>query len=308
MNVLRGRNALLTGANGGLGAFIADALSAAGVNVFLVDVNDAGLASRTAEAVARGVRAGFLAADLRDPLAREQAVAAARRNLGPVDLLINNAGVEYSARYDELSPDQIEEVIAVNLRAPMLLARLVLPEMRRRGTGHIVNLSSLAGESGPAFQESYAATKAGLTAFTFSLRATFRGTGVSASVVTPGFVDTGIYARLKSRTGVAAPPLLAPVPPARVAAAVLRAIREDRPEIIVSRYPVRPVMMALALWPRLGLWLITRLGTHDFFRRVVDAEQRLGPGTPPSDGHVEESRDPAIKPASPSGSGPARTA
>jgi len=281
MNTLKGRNAILTGANGGLGGYLAEALAHAGVHLFHVGFVNPGLEALSARSVSLGVRSGFLSADLRHPAERARVVEAARRELGPVDILINNAGVEYSSPYDELTADQLDEVLDVNLRAPMLLTRLVLPEMLRRRSGHIVNISSLAGRSGPAFQEPYAASKAGLTAFTFSLRATCRGTGVSASVVTPGFVETGIYTRLKEKTGISAPPLLAPVRPERVAAAVLRALRTDAPEIVVSRYPVRPVLAVLDLWPRLGLWLIAKLGANEFFRRVVDAEHRIKNATRP---------------------------
>src|SRR5262249_31974921 len=139
-----------------------------------------------------------------------------------------------------------------------------------------VNISSLAGKSGPAFQESYAAAKAALVAFTTSLRATYRDTGVSASVVVPSFVEAGIYARLKERSGCTAPGLLTGCSAEQVAAAVLRAIRKDAPEIIVNRYPIRPVLALSAISPRLGDWIVTRLGVHDFFRRVIDAERRKG--------------------------------
>ncbi len=274
MKILRGKTAILTGANGGLGTFIADALARAGVNLFLVGFTNPGLPELTMSAGAHGVRCSFMVADLRVAAERERVIAAARSELGPVDLLVNNAGVEYSKPFDELSEAHLDEVLEVNLRAPMLLTRLLLPEMLQRRSGHIVNLSSLAGKSGPAFQEPYAASKAGLTAFTFSLRATYQGTGVSASAITPGFVEAGIYARLKARTGCAAPTLLAAVPPERVATAVLRAIQKDRPEIVISRYPVRPVLMLLALSPTVGLWLVAKLGTHDFFRRVVAAEKK----------------------------------
>lgn len=271
MKDLRGKTAILTGANGGLGSYLADALAAEGVNLFLVGFIHPGLDVLAARAVAQGVRAGVMVADLREPAARESVIAAALRELGPVDLLINNAGVEYSSAFHELNEAQIQEVLGVNLTAPMMLTRRLLPEMVKRRSGHIVNISSLAGKSGPAFQEPYAATKAALVAFTFSLRASYQGTGVSASAVTPGFVEAGIYARLKARTGCTAPRLLGAVKPERVARSVIRAIRDDVPEIIVSRYPVQPILMVLALAPRLGLWLISMLGTHRFFRQVVDA-------------------------------------
>src|SRR5205085_2660236 len=114
--------------------------------------------------------------------------------------------------------------LQVNLQAPMLLTRLVLPGMIRRGEGHILNMASLAGKSPPGFQEPYAATKAGLIAFTASLRETYRGSGVSASVLCPGFLETGIYSRLKAKSGLSAPWLLRATSPKSVAGAMLRAI------------------------------------------------------------------------------------
>ena len=134
--------------------------------------------------------------------------------------------------------------------------------------------ASLAGKSGPAFQEPYAATKAALVGFTVSLRATYRGSGVSASVIVPSFVEAGIYARLKAKSGCSAPALLTGCTAELVAEAVLRAIRDDVPEIIINRYPIRPVLALSALSPRLGDWIVTRLGVHDFFRRVLEAEKR----------------------------------
>ncbi len=274
MTHLKGKTALLTGANGGIGSHLAAALAAEGVNLFLVGFGEHGLAALVDAAAAQGVRAKSTHADLRDPSQRQDVVAAARREFGDIDLLVNNAGVEYSCPYHELTPVQIDDVLQVNLTASMMLAHLVLPDMLRRRSGHIINMSSLAGKSGPAFQEPYAATKAALTAFTYSLRASYRPAGVSASVITPGFVDTGIYARLKNRTHCSAPFLLSPVSPDRVARALVRAIRNDLPEVLVSRYPVQPILMTLALMPRLGLWMIARLGTHEFFRRVVAASKR----------------------------------
>jgi short-subunit dehydrogenase len=155
-----------------------------------------------------------------------------------------------------------------------LLARRVLANMVARKSGHIVNISSLAGKAGPACQEPYAATKAALTAFTFSLRATYRGTGVSASVVCPSFVEAGIYARIKTRTCRSAPVMLAGNSPERVARAVVRAIRRDVPELIVNRFPIRPVLALSALSPTLGEWLMNFLGVNDFFRSAAAAERQ----------------------------------
>jgi short-subunit dehydrogenase len=274
MRILAGQTVLLTGASGGLGTYMARAFAEQKVKLALVAHPGIDLEGLRKSLADRGVEAFALTSDLRDPARRREMLAAVKSRLGPIDILVNNAGVEFNSIYHELSEGQIGEVLSVNLEAPMILSRLVLPDMVERRHGHIVNISSLAGKSGPAFQEPYAASKAGLVAFTQSLRATYRGSGVSASVIVPAFVEAGIYARLKAKSGCAAPALLTGCSPEQVAQAVLRSIEGDVPEIIVSRYPIRPVLALSALSPRLGDWIIARMGVNDFFRRAAEAEKR----------------------------------
>jgi len=268
---LGGRTALLTGANGGLGIHIARALAEAKMNLVLVAYPESGLEEVRTAKICR--EANVLVADLRVPTECARVVQYSEQLFGSVDVLVNNAGMEFTSFYHELSEKQVQDVLTVNLIAPMLLARRVLAGMVERKSGHIVNISSLAGKEGPACQEPYAATKAALTAFTFSLRATYRGSGVSASVVCPGFVEAGIYARLKTRTRRSAPVMLAGNSPERVAQAVLRAIRQDVPELIVNRLPLRPVLALSALSPAFGAWLTDFLGVNEFFRSVAAAER-----------------------------------
>lgn len=273
MNLLPGQTVLLTGASGGLGTYITHALAQRGVKLALVAHPGVDLEKLRQSVAARGVSAGAYQSDLRDPRQRRRLVQQVEAELGPVDVLINNAGVEHTAAYHELSEADIEEVLKVNLEAPMMLTRLVLPGMLARRRGHIVNMSSLAGKSGPAFQEPYAASKAGLIAFTASLRATYRGSGVSASVVVPGFVEAGIYANLKAQSGCAAPALLGTSRPETVARAVIRAIERDIPEVLINPVPVRPLLAFTVFWPRAGAWLADKLGANEFFRRVIKSRQ-----------------------------------
>jgi short-subunit dehydrogenase len=274
MRILAGQTVVLTGASGGLGTYMARAFAGRKVKLALVAHPGIELEGLRKSIAAAGAEAVALTCDLRDPVQRRELLTIARKRFGPIDILVNNAGVEFNSAYHDLSEGQIGEVLSVNLEAPMILSRLALPEMLERRQGHIVNISSLAGKSGPAYQEPYAATKAGLVAFTQSLRATYRGSGVSASVIVPGFVEAGIYARLKVKRGQPAPALLRACPPEWVAAAVLRAIQRDLPEIIVNRYPVRPLLALTALAPSLGAWLSARTGANEFFRQIAAAEQR----------------------------------
>lgn len=274
MRILAGQTVLLTGASGGLGSVITAAFARRKVKLGLVAYPGTGLEDLRRTVLRDGGQAIALTADLADPAERHRVVETVRKELGSPDILINNAGVEYTSAYHDLTETQIGEVLAVNLEAPMMLSRLVLPEMLERRQGHIVNMSSLAGKSGPAFQEPYSATKAGLVGFTSSLRATYRGSGVSASVIVPSFVEAGIYARLKAASGCKAPAVLTGCSAERVAQAVLRAIERDVPELIVNRFPLRPVLALTALSPALGDWISRQLGVHDFFRRVLEAQKR----------------------------------
>ena len=273
MRILAGQTVLLTGASGGLGSVMTRAFAQRKVKLALVAFPGADLESLKQSVAGQAEKAIILSSDLRDPAQRHDVLNQVNQQLGPVDILINNAGVEYTSPYHELSEDQIDEVVGVNLVASMVLSRLVLPQMLERRQGHIVSISSLAGKSGPAFQEPYAATKAALVGLTSSLRASYRGSGVSASVIVPGFVEAGIYARLKSRTGCKAPFLLSGCSAESVAKAVLRAIEHDSSEIIVNRYPIRPVLAISALSPSLGEWIVNSLGVNNFFRRVFAAEK-----------------------------------
>lgn len=268
MKIQAGQTVLLTGASGGLGVFMARAFADLGTNLALVAHPGAGLDAAAKDAERRGARALALVSDLRDPAQRRSVVEEVKTKFGGIDILINNAGVEFTAPYHELSEENLHEIINVNLEAAMVLTRLVLPEMLKRGIGHIVNISSLAGKAGPAFQEPYAATKAGLIAFTFSLRATYRKSGVSASVIVPGFVEAGIYAKLKEKSGCSAPAFLGSSSPQAVSLAVLRSIQRNLPEIVVNPIPVRPLLALVTLFPSLGEWAIRKTGGHDFFRQV----------------------------------------
>jgi short-subunit dehydrogenase len=274
MNLQKGDTVLLTGASGGLGRFIAHALVDFQVRQILVAHPGTSLEELRREIANRGGEAVVITSDLREADQRRRLLQEAARHMGPTDILINNAGVEFTAVYHELSEDNIYETLRVNLEAPMILSWLILPEMLARKRGHIVNISSLAGTYGPAFQEPYAATKAGLINFTTSLRATYRGSGVSASVIVPGFVEAGIYAKLKAKSGCSAPALLGTSSPEAVPRAVIRAIQNDLPEIIVNPIPVRPLLAIIALFPRWGEWIAGKLGTNQFFHRVAEANKR----------------------------------
>lgn len=279
---LNGRVALVTGASRGIGPYIARALAAEEMRVVLTARSKEGLDATAAQLSAQGASVAVVPADLADPGAPE-ALAAAAQPFGPIDVLVNNAGVMTLGAYDQAVRESIEHDVRVNLVAPMLLTRLLLPGMLERGRGHIVNVSSLASKGG-AYTEVYSTTKAGLVAFTASLRASYRGTGVSASAILPGFVsEVGITVEWTERTGVALPRMAGASPPDRVAAAVVRAIRQDLPDVYVNPGPTRLVMALREVFPGLAERLVPRLGL-DVAKRAVQAAggDPQGPGGSPS--------------------------
>jgi short-subunit dehydrogenase len=233
-----GRAGLLTGASAGLGPVIAHRLHREGVRLVL----SARSRDRLDQLARELVGSRVLPADLSVSGEPERLAAAA----GDVDILVAGAGLPASGPLTDFSVEHLDRALAVNLRAPVVLARLLLPGMIRRGRGHLVLIASLAGRVPAAKASVYDATKFGLRGFGHALRAELRGTGVGVSIVSPTFVrDAGMWAD----AGGHAP--IAEVTPGQVAEAVLRAIRRDRPEIAVAPAPVRWGSRLVAAAPEL---------------------------------------------------------
>jgi short-subunit dehydrogenase len=273
MRNLRGRTAILTGASKGIGVHVARALAKQGINLVLAARSASALEKVREEVERLGVRAIAVPTDVGDRSALESLVERSRSEFGAIDILVNNAGIELILTYHKLTLEEIDQIVSVNLVAPMHLTWLVLPGMLERGQGHIVHVSSLAGKAGPAYNEPYGATKAGLIGFTQSLRGTYRRHGVSTSVVCPGFVEEGMYAKTKQEFGVEAPRRLGVSKPEAVARGVIRAIKKDLPEVIVNPGPIRWLLAATAISPSLGEWILERTGADAVFHKVAELRE-----------------------------------
>lgn len=266
VNFLKGKTAIITGASRGIGAFIARAVSTEGARVVLtarsVDKLE-GVAQAIRE---RGGEVIAVQADITDDTARSNLVKRARLEFERIDILINNAGVEDIVHYEWQQPEEIRRLIEVNLIAPMLLTRKVLPDMLERGSGHIVNVASLAGRTGMPYGSAYAASKGGLARWSLSLRAELAGRGVDVSLISPGFVtDSGMFARRD-----ATPPSgLGASHPTQVARAVVRALQTHAAEIVVNSRPARLLMAADAISPKLAARLTERLGFVRFLKGLA---------------------------------------
>jgi len=274
MKDLRGGVALVTGASGGVGTFISRALAREGTNVIVSGRREGALASVVEELRGMGVRAEAVPADLSDLTQIDPLIDRSEAVLGPLDLLINNAGVEYTAAFTNCTREELTSMVDVNLTAPLLLTHRVVPGMLARGRGHVVFISSLAGKLGPAYSEPYAATKAGLVGLTQSLRAEYLHGPVGFSVVCPGFVaGDGMFQRMLEQ-GVRSNRLVGSTTVEKVANEVIDAIRRDRPEVIESGAPIRPILALAQLAPRPVERLTPRFGVTEIFRRTAAARGR----------------------------------
>jgi 3-oxoacyl-[acyl-carrier protein] reductase len=188
-----GRVALVTGASGGIGAAICRALAGEVESVAIAY----GRSADPAEALARelteaGTGARAFAADMADPAAPGELVAEVEAALGPVDVLAANHGLARQRSYDEVDAAAFDATLAVNVRAPFLLARSVLPGMRERGFGRILFVSSVAAFRGGVVGPDYAASKSALHGLTHFLASRVAPDGVTVNALAPGFVDTAM--------------------------------------------------------------------------------------------------------------------
>ena len=260
---LGGTTALLTGASGGIGRAVARALHARGARVLLSGRRAAVLDELRAEL---GERAEVLQADLADTAN----LTALARSAGAVDVLVANAALPASGSLDDFTPEQIDRALDVNLRAPMHLARALVPGMVERRRGHVVLVSSLAGKAASVGSAVYSATKFGLRGFGAGLREDLHGTGVGVTVVFPSFIrEAGMYAE----TEVDLPPWVGTRTPEDVARGVVRGIEQGKAEVDVAPLSLRLGAVASALAPDTAARLQRRLGSEAIAAAIARAQR-----------------------------------
>jgi short-subunit dehydrogenase len=269
---LRRRKILLTGASRGIGSHVALELAKRGAELVLT-ARDADQLAEVAQACeGAGARVHVIAADLMKADDRARLVECS----GEIDVLINNAGVEYTKALLDQTDAEVAAQLELNLAVPIDLTRRVLPQMLARRTGTIVNISSMSGKGATPFNSIYAATKYGLVGWSASLRIELQGSGVHVGVVCPGFVAEGMW----GRTGLQAPAIMRAVSPAKVVKAVIQVLG-GAGEVLVTPGPIRPLLALRELFPSLEAPLMRATGIVRTLEQRAALASRLAPAQSP---------------------------
>jgi short-subunit dehydrogenase len=249
MSLLSGK-VLLTGATGGIGHAIARAFAQEGATLILT-----GRRSDVLEPLAQEVGGRALTCDLSQRSDVERLAAEA----ADVDVFVANAAVPASGEFTELSQEQIDRMLEINLRAPIALARSLAPRMIERRSGHMVFVSSLAGKVASGASSIYSATKFGLRGFALGVREDLRPHGVGVSLVLPGFIsDAGMFADSKATL----PRGVGTKTPEEVAAGVLRAVERNRAEVEIAPFGLRVGTAVGSVAPGLAAAVSRRAGSE----------------------------------------------
>ncbi|MFH1725435.1 MAG: SDR family oxidoreductase [Elusimicrobiota bacterium] len=259
MRDLAGKTAVITGGAGGLGRAVALRLVKTGAKVALWDLDEERLGRAVAELRESGGEARGYALDAADPAAVREAAERVRAELGPVDLLHNNAGIIFPGGFLDSSEEQLHKTVDVNLKSYLWCTKAFLPAMVERGSGHIVMTASAAGLLGVPEMAAYSATKHAVVGLAESLRLELRNKGVRGvgiTIVCPSFIATGMFEGAR-------PPLLTSwLTPEGVAEKIVEAVRKDR---LYVREPflvkLVPLIKALPS-ARLRDWLGDIIGMH----------------------------------------------
>jgi len=229
------RVAVVVGASGGIGAATVRAFLARGMRVVLAALGDALLDALAAELAPFGERVLVVPADITNRADVDALVAAAVRAFGRIDVLVNAAGIGSAPSLIDSGDDELEQVLAVNLLGPARTMHAVIPVMRAQGGGSIVNIGSIAGESG--VMGMYSASKFGLRGLNDSVRRELRSDGIAVTLIEPGFVATRMNAAMENLPS-----------PAIIADAVVRAVERPRRKHIVP-WNYRPAVWAAKAFP-----------------------------------------------------------
>ncbi|MBT3251918.1 MAG: SDR family NAD(P)-dependent oxidoreductase [Candidatus Marinimicrobia bacterium] len=269
MQIFNDKVALITGASRGIGTYIAKSLAKRGCRIVAIARDKDKLSTLCQEIENQGGNASYIPLDLSEIHSIEPAINSLVDDGKRIDFLINNAGIEQYRHLQNYTADQISKIINVNLHAPIELTRILLPYMLENG-GNIVNIASLGGKKGIAFNSIYSATKSGLIMWTDAMRQELNKTSVNISVVCPGFIsEAGMF----KDSNMEAPRLLGTSSPLDVVDAVIKCIEKNLAEVIVNKGPMKPLLSIGQLSPLLADRIVGMMGVREMSLRRVEAEK-----------------------------------
>jgi short-subunit dehydrogenase len=252
LKVIHGKKALVTGAASGIGRSISLALAREGADLFLLDRDEEKLAWVGEEVRKLGVEVISRHCDVAEREQIAQAVDTLQDVWGGIDILVNNAGILYYGRTEQMSEEQWESLLSVNLFAPIRFVRLLLPLLRERPEAHILNVCSLAGLVPKRRLAAYQSSKFGLVGLSQSLRLEYGPKGVGVTALCPGLVDTDLMDAAFERNWVTSKPSIPrflSVSPDRIAARAVKAIQKNQGLVVIPAY-ARLVWLFVRLFPR----------------------------------------------------------
>lgn len=261
---LNGKVAVITGGGRGIGKALSHALAREGVRVAIGDV-DVATAQAAAAEVGNGAVADYL--DVTDLAGFTAYLDDVERRLGPIDVLVNNAGIMPITPLDAESQASVDRQLDINLRAVIHGTQEAMRRMRPRGQGHIVNVASLAGKAGYPNLATYAATKHAVVGLSEAVRFELQGSGVEVSCVMPGIVNTELTAGMTEARGVKN------LKPEQVAAEIVSALKVPRFDVYVPR-ATGPLVQFAAMLPRRAREAMARALKADQVAVAVDPAKR----------------------------------
>jgi len=239
MRTLRSKSALVTGAASGIGRAIALQLAREGVDLFLLDIDQAGLVDVVAAAKRERVDAIGRRCDVSEPAQIAASVAHILDRWGGVDLLVNNAGITYYGQTQDMSAEHCQRLLAINLHAPIHFTCQLLPTLLERPEAHVLNVASFFGLIGTRRLAVYTASKFGLVGFSESLRAEYGRMGLGVTALCPGFVDTKLFAAAplgSDRQQQKQPPRWMLTTPEKIAKRAIQAIYRNQAQVVMQPY------------------------------------------------------------------------
>ena len=239
MREIRGKTALVSGAASGIGRAIALRLAAEGAVLYLVDIDEKGLASTAADARAAGAEVVTRRCNMAEPSEVTAAVAEALSRWNGVDILVNNAGITYYGKIERMSAEHWDRIMRINLLSHIQFTRELLPSLLERREAHVLNVCSVLGLVGMPKVGAYCASKFGMVGFSEALRNELGRVGLGVTALCPGFVKTNLFtnAPLEAKTEEhKLPPNAICTTPERVANAAIKAIYRNRRLVVMEPF------------------------------------------------------------------------